>query len=314
MQLFSCDIDKKEKAVKTIENPVKTEVKANEYKFVNAQSGLNYRSKPKGEIIGKFEDSQKLQIVKHTAVFETIKDGTKSKKGEWLGVKNEEDTVYVFGAYLVQTVQTKILLPTTYRDWDNKNPANSLNKSWFDFYKKNSKYYLGKANYHIEKGEDPCTGYSTKTIHSANNTLIFIKNTQLKSGVVHSIDFNKNKIWPKEKITFNYKNTTYTIRAEGDVISTETQGSERYSIVENYKLHITTNKTSETVFLEESSFNDTFVKLLFVGDIDADGKLDFIFEANRDYEEERVILYLSSEAKNGEIIKQAAEIAVQFDC
>ena len=313
-QLFSCTFDTKEKATNTIQKPAKIEEKANEYKFVNTQSGLNYRNKPKGKIIGKFEDSQKLQIIKHTTVFETIKDGTETKKGEWLGVKKDKDTVYVFGAYLSTTIKTKILIPTTYRDWDNKNPANSLNKSWFDLYKKESKYYLGKANYHIEKGEDPCTGIFTKTIHSANNTLIFIKNTQLKSGVVHAIDFSKNKIWPNEKITFKYKNTTYTIRAEGDVISTEGEGLERYSVVENYKLYIATNNSSESMFLEESSFNNSFVKLLFVGDIDADGKLDFIFKANRDYEEERVILYLSSEAKKGETIKKASEIAIQFDC
>ena len=68
------------------------------------------------------------------------------------------------------------------------------------------------------------------------------------------------------------------------------------------------------MFLEETSFNDTFVQLLFVGDIDADGKLDFIFNASRDYEEERVVLYLSSYAKDNEIIKKVGDIAIQHDC
>ena len=212
----------------------------------------------------------------------------------------------------------EILLPSTYRDWENENPTNKLNKNWFDLNKKDSTYYLNTANYLIEKGIDDCTGLSTKTIISKNNTLIYIKNTNLNIGEVFSINFTKDKIWPNEKISFNYKNIKYTIRAEGDIISSEqvitNKGLERYSVVKNYKLYISTNKNLESLFLEEKSFNDTFVKLLFVGDIDSDGKLDFIFEANRDYEEKRVILYLSSEAEKGAIIKKVDEIAIQFDC
>lgn len=66
--------------------------------------------------------------------------------------------------------------------------------------------------------------------------------------------------------------------------------------------------------LQEDAFNDTFVELLFVGDIDRDGKLDFIFGANKNYEEERVILFLSSKAENGNLVKKVSEIAIQFDC
>lgn len=66
--------------------------------------------------------------------------------------------------------------------------------------------------------------------------------------------------------------------------------------------------------MEQESFNDTFVEILFIGDIDRDGKPDFIFGTNRNYEEERVFLYLSSEAIEGKQIKKVSEIAVQFDC
>ncbi|MFC6096774.1 hypothetical protein ACFPVY_08955 [Flavobacterium qiangtangense] len=66
--------------------------------------------------------------------------------------------------------------------------------------------------------------------------------------------------------------------------------------------------------MKEESFNDTFVELLFAGDIDNDGKLDFIFGANRNYEEERVILFLSSKAEKENVVKKVSEIAIQFDC
>ena len=301
-------------------------------KFVIAKSGLNYRKEPKGEVIGKFEYATKINIVKHSLVFETINDNNNIKKGEWLGVLVNNDTVYTFGAYLSnqkpniskttkaqeKSALNDILLPFTYRDWENKNPANGLNKNWLELNTEDANFYLNHANYTIKSDEDACTGDSTKTIIPKNKTLIYINNPNLKLGAVYSKKSSKNKIWPNEKVTFNYKATKYTIRAEGDIISTEqvheNDSLERYSVVENYKLYIATDQISEVLFLEEASFNDTFVKLLFVGDIDSDNKLDFIFEANRHYEEKRVILYLSTIAKDNEIIKKAAEIAIGFDC
>lgn len=71
-------------------------------KFVSAKSGLNYRKKPKGEIIGKFSYGQKIQIIEHSNIFQKIKDDNKTISGEWLGVIIDNDTVikYVFGGFL----------------------------------------------------------------------------------------------------------------------------------------------------------------------------------------------------------------------
>ena len=128
----------------------------------------------------------------------------------------------------------------------------------------------------------------------------------------------KDQIWPNEEISFVYNDVTYTLRATGNYLSASDikaeKGPDFFAEVSDYKLYISTDTNTETVFLEESSFNDTFVKLLFVGDIDADGKLDFLFESNRHYEEERVMLYLSSEASEKEVIQKAGEIAIGFDC
>lgn len=211
-----------------------------------------------------------------------------------------------------------ILLATQYRDWENDNPANALNNNWIDLHLKNDDYYLSKTEYTMERGFSECSGDSTKIINSKNETLLLLNKPNLKLGKVNSLKILHNKIWPDEKVTYNFNGDEYTLRAEGKVLSSEKvhtdNGLETYQKVENYKLFISYNNSPEVLFLEQESFNDTFVELLFAGDIDGDGKLDFIFGANRDYEEERVILYLSSEAKKGEIIKKVSEIAIQFDC
>ena len=211
-----------------------------------------------------------------------------------------------------------ILLPTQYRDWENNNDVDILTKDWLDLNKKDGKYYLSQADFTIERGYSECSGDSTKIINSKYKTLLLLNKSSLELGELTTIKIKKNKIWPKEKSTFQFGATQYTFRAEGKVISSEKistdNGEELYQKVENYKLYISKNNGAETLVLHQQSFNDTFVELLFIGDIDKDGKPDFIFSANRDYEEERVFLYLSSEAKEGNIIEKVAEISVQFDC
>lgn len=211
-----------------------------------------------------------------------------------------------------------ILLPTQYRDWENKNELDILTKDWLDLNKKDGKYYLSQADFTIERGYSECSGDSTKIINSKQKTLLLLNNSSLELGELTTIKIKKNKIWPKEKSTFQFGAAEYTFRAEGKVISSEKistdNGEELYQKVENYKLYISKNNGPETLVLQQQSFNDTFVELLFIGDLDKDGKPDFIFSANRDYEEVRMFLYLSSDAKEGNIIKKVSEVSVQFDC
>ena len=211
-----------------------------------------------------------------------------------------------------------ILLLRSYRDWEGKNEANSLTKNWIDLNKKGDKYFLSKADYKRKSDYDPCTGDSTKVIESKNKTLLFMDFPELKLGEIKSLKISKKKIWPKEKTSFTYNDIEYFLRAEGKVLSSEKvhtdEGSEIFQVVENYKLYISTKDIPEKLLLKEESFNDTFVELLFAGDIDQDGKLDFIFQANRNYEEERVILFLSSKAEKENVVKKVSEIAIQFDC
>jgi len=74
--------------------------KSPEILYVQARSGLNYRITPKGNIIDKFYLNEALEIVEHTKEFDSVKEAGKWIKGEWLGVKKELDTVYVFGGFL----------------------------------------------------------------------------------------------------------------------------------------------------------------------------------------------------------------------
>jgi len=223
----------------------------------------------------------------------------------------------------------EILLPRAYRDWENSNPVDALTKEWLERNKVDGKYYLSKAKYSIERGFDNCSGDSTKIIKSNSHTILLINKTSFELGEIESIKIEKSKIWPNEKLKFHFGNEAYTLRAEGDIIGAENansistesadsitiaNGGEVFHEVENYKLYISSDNSTETLFLEQKSFEDTFVELIFIGDLDRDGKPDLIFRANRNYEEDRVLVYFSSKAKDAYQIRKVSEIAVQFDC
>lgn len=239
------------------------------------------------------------------------------------------------------------LLPRAYRTWEGKNDVDIITDKWIELYREKDKYFLGKANFKIDNGFDECVEVKTRAIVSKNETVLFMDLPELKEGEITSLKIDKNKILPGEKIYFTYNNLKYYIRAEGKIISYNgnelnrklaLDDIEAYTInsngdtvyatqtlvvddeddtfpeVEDYKLFISTQDSKEQLFLQISSFNDSFVTLVFVGDIDRDGKLDFIFDTSRDYEVETKSLYLSSKALPNQIIKLVSVASVQFDC
>jgi len=113
LSLFSCkektpeanvEIAEKKEAVSlkdSIDNPPKPIIPHHdEYYYVGAKSGLNYRKTPRGKVLGKFPLNTVLKVIEHTDISEEITDDGKTIKGEWLGIEQEKDTVYVFSGFL----------------------------------------------------------------------------------------------------------------------------------------------------------------------------------------------------------------------
>lgn len=252
----------------------------------------------------------------HDAKEKTIvKKGKVANKASVKEVSQKDETV----SYEKFKNELEILLPRSYRTYDGVNPASSLTGNWIDLYEENGAYYLGKANFEIEKGFDDCSGDSLKSIMPKNKTMVFIDDPALKAGKLNSVKINKHKVWPKQKVTYTFNDVNYVFRAEGKVVSQyeitpDDDGENFFKNITNYKLYLKIGNGDEKLLLAEDSFHETFVELLFAGDIDGDGKLDFVFNASRDYEEERMILFISSKAENQDAVKKVSEIAVQFDC
>lgn len=81
---------------------------------VHAKSGLNYRDAPRGNVLGKFAHETQIGLIEHTGLFEEIFDEQKALHGEWVGVRQGDQTVYVFDAFLI---------PVEPDDFDTASPA-----------------------------------------------------------------------------------------------------------------------------------------------------------------------------------------------
>lgn len=221
-------------------------------------------------------------------------------------------------AVSINSYHVPSLLPLDYPVSDKDDPTLAITSNWFELYEKNGKYFLEKANYIISRKYDEITGLPLKTLKGAYNTLIFIDSEDLQEGEIACISDTVQSIWPQDSICFFFNEEKYTLRAEGSILSTwkanKSANKAKLKIwheLSDYKLFYKKENKKEELILYEPVFNDCFMRLVFVGDIDMDRQPDFIFEVPRDFNETRVVLYLSADKGDGKILHKASETIVQ---
>lgn len=216
--------------------------------------------------------------------------------------------------------EASIFMIDTYRmDEYSEDPEKILNEGWLDLYEEKGEYYLAKVDYKIEDGFSECAGVPTKGIISKRNSILFLNFPFLKAGKIENLKITKAEIWPKETVLYDFNNQKYLLKGYGDIVGTNIQTNDQnheevFHDVKNYKLTCSVNGNSEMNMFKAEQFNDTFIKTLFVGDIDRDGKLDFIISTPTDYEENSIMLILSSQVKDNDLDKSSYKQDVQFDC
>lgn len=214
-----------------------------------------------------------------------------------------------------------IFINWAYSGYEPSDFKHMLSEDWYDFSKdeETNIFSLTKSDISIGKDYNDCLQDSITYVSSANNILM-IKGLTQKEKHPKAIMPEVNALQPGEKIDFTFNNQKYTLRGEGIVPQQDkvylapgfSIGYSTESVI-NYKLYLSTNG-KEQLLLSIPTFNDTFVQILFIGDLDEDGKPDFVFDTSRDYEERRVTLFLSSPAIDNEIVRAIDEANNQFDC
>lgn len=170
-----------------------------------------------------------------------------------------------------------------------------------------------------------CGGFDMFSISPKNRTgkeIAYISGiNNLQEGIIKSHFHRQVFIAPAQPYHFIFENVQYTLRAEG--IERKEWNSENNldeegrinnaDVCQRYKLYLSSGGVEQQL-LGIESFSEQYVKLEFIGDLDGDGKPDFIFETATWYEDQEIMLFLSSKAGKGELVKYVARDGYSMAC
>lgn len=161
-------------------------------------------------------------------------------------------------------------------------------------------------------------------ISDTKNAVLLFKGLEVDTGMVKSHFHEVTCVVPDAGYSFSFNGVNYTLRAEGilseyhNTITGEYEISEdgrkeTGNVYQEYKLYLESGDISQLI-LAIDNFSDRYVKVQFIGDIDKDGKPDFIFDTATWYEDYEKMLFLSSFADKGKLVKFAGRDGFSMAC
>ncbi|MCC9041885.1 hypothetical protein LNQ81_04110 [Myroides sp. M-43] len=213
-----------------------------------------------------------------------------------------------------------ILVPNYYFKEFHQSDFDKVNDKWLAFEEKKGLYQVLKADYAISEQTNECTESQQIGIFSTGSIepIFFLgPNKMIKKGTKTAVNIKEQPLWPDMPQEYLFNGKQYILRAEGKQVDsyqyTDDNGKvKKYRKYEDYKLYLVVNGEAEQLVLDIPSFNETFIKVLFVGDLDDDGNLDFVFDTSAEYEIQSVEVYLSKGAQH--FIYLAGITSVDFSC
>ncbi|WP_158962219.1 hypothetical protein [Myroides fluvii] len=219
-----------------------------------------------------------------------------------------------------EKIDLEVLLPMFYDKDFYGDEVSRINANWLALFESEGQFHVRKARYELQVEMNECTESEVIGAISTEeeDPILFFSGTKgILKGKKEALTIKQQPLWPEAPQEYVFKGNTYGLRAEGKQLDSylytdDSEQEKTFKLFENYKLYLRIDGGGEQLILDIPQFNDTFVKLLFVGDIDNDGKLDFIFDTSADYEQKRVEIYLSKGAKHN--LYLAGATTVDFAC
>lgn len=204
------------------------------------------------------------------------------------------------------------ILTTGFFHGDEVEDDAATRKWWGLFQSPDHSFYLKKTDITQKRVYDPVldedetqpgTGWEIKTPGRDSCLLLFSGIQSLSAGKLDTAQgIRPQYLYPGEQWAFGIGDRNYTLKAEGTVKAID----EEEKVVVNYRLWLETTENGQPkrqLLVAQPSFDDNMIELLWVGDIDRDGRPDFVFNLSYHYNVSHIGLFLSSGAAKGELVR-----------
>lgn len=217
----------------------------------------------------------------------------------------------------ISSEKIDLFLPAMYRGGTEKDFQHMQNENWYALYfqEGTNKWLYEKAQLSINKAFDDCLNdFSVNVIAKLPPTehRVFLlkgltQELNSKSKTVVSLPIFEKSLLPGQSFSFTFNGIDYLMEAQGKLTE---EGETEYS-----KIYLSiAGNTHKQLIHEQDRFDNTQTLILFIGDLDGDGKPDFLIDIATDYETAKVALFLSSHAKDGELVGLVSIAGYHFDC
>lgn len=211
-----------------------------------------------------------------------------------------------------QTESRGVGIFTGYLGNVTKASSDILNDSEFEnlcLFKINEKYYLKLSKLHVETGYNDCEQDSVQhyvTDNEEDYLFLFTDFKKYNKKGMESVVSERKEIYPGEKISFKFGRKHYELHASGEIDNGDINN---YIIFFSYE-----GAKNKQTLVSIPKVASTVGKLVFIGDLDDDGKPDIILDASHHYEFVKIMLFLSSTAKKNNLVQWESEDAYWSDC
>jgi hypothetical protein len=186
-------------------------------------------------------------------------------------------------------------------------------EKWLGLFKEDDKYFLRYAKIKVSRvrdeivDEDPKakTGKKVSIENKIEPIFLLDKAKMLREGEITTL-YNSPKDEGGKQMENGFSES-YKLDGKIYTLKVVNEKTSETGISKGSKLVLESEETKQVLVSLPNGGNDAFWHLLWVGDLDRDGKLDFYADVSWHHNVSNPVLFLSSQAEKGKLVKDVAD-------
>lgn len=192
-------------------------------------------------------------------------------------------------------------------DLREPSPMPSAGVDWFAIGKMGSQYELVSTSVELQPAPESCGSITRVVAPGVSEPLFLIRGSpHFRSGVLDTVFEGRRFLLPSENMSLQLKSGTwFAFQAYGS--AKPGQGGPR---VTGYQVVLLQGRQEQVIVDLPIIDMDKPPSLQWAGDLDRDNKLDAIFDLSTHYASQSFVLFLSSQAESGKLVRDVAKLHI----